>query len=121
MEQGREWSFTLDEDGPFPLVVAVAPEGTPENVRLAVETFIIPFGLKSRAVDNGLRVWRELESEQRTGYSMNTPSASVRRVSASRVALEDMWGQFEDCLIDADEFVGILMSLSAYLKAMEKH
>ncbi|MEU1692477.1 hypothetical protein [Streptomyces hirsutus] len=35
------WSFTVDEDG---MVFVVAPFAVLENVRLAVETLLIPFG-----------------------------------------------------------------------------
>ncbi|MFD6327137.1 hypothetical protein ACFWOL_30835 [Streptomyces sp. NPDC058442] len=46
------WSFTVDEDG---MVFAVAPSGVPENVRLAVETLLVPFGDSVVAVEGYLR------------------------------------------------------------------
>ncbi|MYR39962.1 hypothetical protein GTX14_33890 [Streptomyces sp. SID4944] len=109
------WSFTLDEDD---LVIAEGPAGTEENVRLAFETFILPFGRRAESAETYLREWRRMERESASGYILGTSSASVRRVDAGRIELGDLYGQFETCTMDAQEFEGALESVIRFLKQL---
>ncbi|WP_030062274.1 MULTISPECIES: hypothetical protein [Streptomyces] len=106
------WYFEIDDDE---LVVPVAPSGISENLRLAVETLIIPFGLNAEAVQNYLREWRRMDREFGIGYVLETASASARRVSPADVEISDLYGQFDVCTMRAAEFEAVLEGLSEFL------
>ncbi|MEU3728258.1 hypothetical protein AB0E81_02435 [Streptomyces sp. NPDC033538] len=110
------WSFTVDEDG---MVFVGAPFGVPENVRLAVETVLIPFGDSAAAVEGYLREWRRMAEEFGDDYSLATTSAQVRRVGPDEIELEDMYGQFEDCRMSAHEFERMLGQLVDFLTPLQ--
>ncbi|MFB6906321.1 hypothetical protein ACFCWB_18815 [Streptomyces bacillaris] len=88
------WAFTLDEDN---FVVAEGPVGTEENVRLAFETLIIPFGTQAESAEIYLWEWHNMEREWASGYTLGSPSATVRRIDQERVEVGDLYGQFETC------------------------
>ncbi|MFF9194506.1 hypothetical protein ACF09L_04795 [Streptomyces sp. NPDC014779] len=104
------WSFTVDEDG---MVLVTAPPGVPEDVRLAVETVLIPLGDSAVAVESYLREWRRL-AESGEDYALATTSAQVSRVGPE-VELGDMYGQFENCRMSAEEFERMLRQLVDFL------
>jgi hypothetical protein len=109
------WSFTVDEDG---MVFVVAPAGVPENVRLAVETLLIPFGDSAAAVEGYLREWRRMATEYGDDYSLATTSAQVGRVGPDEIELGDVYGQFEDCRMSAHEFERMLGQLIGFLEPL---
>ncbi|MFG3049856.1 hypothetical protein ACGFZP_02730 [Kitasatospora sp. NPDC048239] len=106
------WEFHTDEDD---MVIVEAPAGTDENLRLAIETLILPFGLSSDAPRTYLQEWHRLAAEDGTGYSLGTAAAGARRTGPDLVEIVDMYGQFEDCTIDARQFEAVLEGLTAYL------
>lgn len=87
-----------------------------ENLRLAVETLIIPFGQHWQAVGNFLKVWRRSEREHGIGYSVSTPGAVVQRISVDTVEICDLYDQFQDVRMPVDEFVALLEDLSATMR-----
>ncbi len=99
------WSFSVDEEG---MVFVVAPSGVPDNVRLAVETVVVPFGDSAAAVSEYLREWRNAAYEFGDHYSLATTSARVPRVGPDEVEFGDLYGQFEDCSMSAREFERLL-------------
>ncbi|MER6769641.1 hypothetical protein ABT389_07745 [Streptomyces bacillaris] len=109
------WSFTLDEDD---LVIAEGPAGTEENVRLAFETFILPFGTRAESAETYLREWRTMEKGWASGYTLGSPSATVRRIDPEQVEVGDLYGQFETCTMSAAEFVGALEDLVRFLRQL---
>ncbi|MGW4027512.1 hypothetical protein [Streptomyces sp. NPDC005009] len=113
----NEWSFTVDEDG---MVFAVAPSGAPENLRLAVETVLIPFGDSVSAAESYLYQWRRMAEEFGDDYALATTSAQVRRVGPDEIELGDMYGQFEDCRMSAHEFERMLGRLIDFLKSLHR-
>lgn len=115
MTNTDEWSFTVDEDG---MVLAAAPSGTPENVRLAVETALIPFGDSVTAAEDYLRQWHRMAEEFGDDYTLATTSAQVRRVGPDEIELGDMYGQFEDCRMGAHEFERMLGRLIDFLGSL---
>ncbi|MET8113865.1 hypothetical protein [Streptomyces prasinus] len=117
MADTDEWSFTVDEDG---MLFAAAPSGAPENVRLAVETVLIPFGDSVAAVEGYLREWRRMAEEFGDDYILATTSAQVRRVGPDEIELNDMFGQFEDCPMSVREFERMLGQLVDFLKSLHR-
>ncbi|MFD5494198.1 hypothetical protein ACFYY3_11085 [Streptomyces sp. NPDC001812] len=117
MTDTDEWSFTVDEDG---MVFAVAPSGVPENVRLAVETLLVPFSDSAVAVEGYLREWRRMAEEFGDDYALSTTSAQVSRVGPDEIELGDMYGQFEDCRMSAHEFERMLGQLIGFLKSLHR-
>ncbi|MFJ2241071.1 hypothetical protein [Streptomyces sp. NPDC087859] len=115
MTDTDEWSFTVDEDG---MVFVVAPSGVPENVRLAVETVLIPFGDSPDSVESYLREWRRMAEELGDDYALATTSAQVKRMGPGEIELGDMYGQFEDCRMSAREFERMLGQLIDFLKSL---
>lgn len=109
------WSFTVDEDG---MVFVVAPSAVPENVRLAVETLLIPFGDSVAAAESYLREWRRMQEEFGDDYSLSTTSAQISRVGPDEIELGDMYGQFEDCRMSVHEFERMLGQLIDFLKSL---
>lgn len=95
MTEADGWSFTLDEDG---MVFVVTPPGVPENVRLAVETVLIPFG---------------------DDYFLAATSAQVRRVGPDEIELGDVYGQFKDCRMSVHGFERMLGRLIDFLKPLQ--
>ncbi|MGW5421872.1 hypothetical protein [Streptomyces sp. NPDC003943] len=108
------WSFAVDEDEE---VIPVAPTGVPENLRLAVETLIVPLGLDAEAARSYLREWRRMYREAGVGHVLGTESASVRRISSDEVEISDFYDVFEDCTMPVAEFEGVLEGLAAFLTA----
>ncbi|WP_055586028.1 hypothetical protein [Peterkaempfera griseoplana] len=112
MSGSTTWSFGVDEDE---AVIPAAPAGTPENLRLAVETLIDPFGLSADATRDYLREWRRMADRFGAGYVLGTPSASVRRTGPGEVEIGDLYGQFQTCRMDAAAFEELLEALIAFL------
>ncbi|MEU2084777.1 hypothetical protein ABZ569_23320 [Streptomyces albus] len=106
------WSFSWS-DGEW-LTSRTPPAD--ENLRLAVETLIIPFGQHWQAVDNFLKVWRKMEREESADYSVSTPGAVVEKISNDAVEICDLYDQFEDVRLPADEFVTLLEDLSVAMR-----
>ncbi|WP_206189230.1 hypothetical protein, partial [Streptomyces prasinus] len=92
--------------------------GAPENVRLAVETVLIPFGDSVAAVEGYLREWRRMAEEFGDDYILATTSAQVRRVGPDEIELGDIYGQFEDCPMSVREFERMLGQLVDFLKSL---
>ncbi|MFJ7192471.1 hypothetical protein [Streptomyces bacillaris] len=109
------WSFALDEDD---FVVAEGPAGTEGNVRLAFETLIIPFGTQAESAETYLREWRKMERDWASGYTLGSPSATVRRIDPEQVEVGDLYGQFETCTMSAAELVGALEDLVRFLRQL---
>ncbi|MFJ3793385.1 hypothetical protein [Kitasatospora sp. NPDC090091] len=108
-----QWAFSLDEDD---MVLVEAPPGIDENLRLAVETLILGFGTGSDDPRSYLREWRRCRAEAGgAAYKLGTSSAGVTRLGPELVEIVDLYGQFEDCTIDATLFEAILEDLAAYL------
>lgn len=99
--QNDEWSFTIDEDG---MVLVGAPSGVSENLRLALETLIIPFGTDVDSVRNYLRQWSRMWREFGVGFSLGTPTATVKREAQDQVEIGDHYKQFETCSMEVAEF-----------------
>ncbi|MFF0435277.1 hypothetical protein ACFYU9_24015 [Streptomyces sp. NPDC004327] len=110
--QEADWSFAIDEDEE---VIPTAPPGIPENVRLAVETLIIPLGLDAEAAESYLREWRAMYREAGVGHILGTESASVERISAGEVEIRDFYGIFENCTLPVTDFEAMLEGLAAFL------
>lgn len=113
---GAGWSLRID-DGEI-LVVSSPPDVT-ANARHAVETLIVPLGLRVSDFENFLEEWRRLEHEFSDEYSITTPSASAVRVSKAEVELQDFWGQFEDCVIESERFEGVIELAVRLLRASD--
>ncbi|MFE2760183.1 hypothetical protein [Streptomyces halstedii] len=107
------WSFTLDEDD---LVIPEGPVGTEENLRIALETLIIPFGTQAESVEIYLREWRKMWQQFGPDYILGTSSAAARRVGPGVVEIEDLYGQFETCKMSVREFESALESMIAFLE-----
>jgi hypothetical protein len=107
------WSFIVDQDG---LVVPEGPTGTDENVRLAFETLVIPFGTQADSVEIYLREWRKMQQDIPGEFVLGTAAATVRAVDSGLVEIGDLYGQFETCMMDRGEFELALMSLVDFLK-----
>ncbi|MGV9263545.1 hypothetical protein ACWDRR_02645 [Kitasatospora sp. NPDC003701] len=106
------WAFHVDEDD---MVVVEAPPGTDENLRLAIETLILPFGLDGDGPRTYLREWHRRAAEAGSGYRLGTAAAGARRSGPDLVEIIDLYNQFDDCAIDARQFEGILERLTAFL------
>ncbi|MFC7266064.1 hypothetical protein [Streptomyces lutosisoli] len=113
------WTFTLDEDEdededwvPFR-----EPAGD-ENLRRAVETLLM--GIASAgAAETYLAAWRADSQRWGSRFSLGTASAAAQRVSSELVRLIDLYGQFEDCDIAADEFEAMLQDYVAAARTAE--
>ncbi|WP_369231188.1 hypothetical protein AB5J56_07215 [Streptomyces sp. R21] len=109
------WTFTLDEDEDW--VPFREPAGD-ENLRRAVETLLM--GIASAgAAETYLAAWRADSQRWGTGFSLGTASATARRASSELVRLIDLYGQFEDCDIAADEFETMLQDHVAAARTAE--
>lgn len=109
------WTFALDEDEDW--VPSRAPAGD-ENVRLAVETMLMGIA-SAKAAEAYLAAWLADSARWGSGFTLSTASAGVERVSAETVRLIDMYGQFEDCDMPADDFEAMLHAYVAAAKAAE--
>ncbi|MCZ9351262.1 hypothetical protein NGM36_15935 [Streptomyces mutabilis] len=107
------WSFAVDQDG---LVIAEGPDGVEENVRLAFETLVIPFGTRAASVEDFLREWRRMTRDLGFGYTLGTSGAAVKRIDADHVEIGDLYGQFETCLMGAGEFENALERMLRFLE-----
>ncbi|MET8827297.1 hypothetical protein ABZX40_15075 [Streptomyces sp. NPDC004610] len=107
------WSFTVDQDG---LVIPEGPTGTDENVRLAFETLVIPFGTQAQIVEIFLREWRKIQQDTSGGFVLGTAAATARAVGGDLVEIGDLYRQFETCMLDRREFELALVSLVDFLK-----
>ncbi|MFJ2873217.1 hypothetical protein [Streptomyces sp. NPDC087298] len=109
------WTFVLDEDEDW--VASRKPAGE-ENLRRAVETLL--YGIASaKAAQVYLAAWRADTQRWGTGFSLSTASAVAERVSAGTVRLIDMYGQFTDCEIAAEEFDALLRVYATTTAAFE--
>ncbi|MFD9795020.1 hypothetical protein ACFWXK_29190 [Streptomyces sp. NPDC059070] len=98
------WTFALDEDEDW---VPSREPAADENLRRAVETLLL--GIASAgAAETYLAAWRADSARWGSGFTLSTASAGAERVSAGTVRLTDLYGQFEDCDIAADEFEAML-------------
>ncbi|GGP60583.1 hypothetical protein [Streptomyces melanogenes] len=109
------WSFTLDEDEDW--VPSREPAGD-ENLRRAVETLLLGIA-SAKAAEAYLAAWRADTERWGSGFSLSTAGAGAERVSAGTVRLVDLYGQFEDCDIAADEFDAMLRDYLAAARAAE--
>lgn len=109
------WTFTLDEDEDW--VPAREPAGD-ENLRRAVETLLMGI-VSAGAAETYLAAWRADSKRWGSGFGLSTMSAGVQRVSSELVRLVDMYGQFEDCDIAADEFEAMLHDYVAAARTAE--
>lgn len=107
------WSFAIDQDD---LVIPEGPTGTRENVRLALETLIIPFGTRAESVEIYLREWRRMWRDFESEYVLGTSSATVKRVDSDRVEIGDLYGQFDTCVMNAEEFECALECVIRFLE-----
>ncbi|MDH6131371.1 hypothetical protein P3T37_000740 [Kitasatospora sp. MAA4] len=110
----QAWSFAVDEDD---FVIAEGPTGTDDNIRLTIETLIIPFGTRAASAETYLREWRRMSREFEHEYTLGTSGASAKRIDASRVEIGDMYGQFETCTMSVDDFERALECLIQFLSA----
>jgi hypothetical protein len=109
------WTFTLDEDDDW---VAAREPADDENLRLAVETLVM--GIASAgAAETYLAAWCADSRRWGSEFSLSTMSAGVERVSAGTVGLVDLYGQFEDCELAAEEFEAMLRDYVATARAAE--
>ncbi|MFD5075422.1 hypothetical protein [Streptomyces sp. NPDC058371] len=109
------WTFTLDEDDDW--VPFRKPAGD-ENLRRAVETLLM--GIASAgAAETYLAAWRADSRRWGSGFGLATASAAAQRVSPELVRLIDLYGQFEDCDIAADEFEAMLQDYAAAARTAE--
>lgn len=115
MVSGVEWEFVLDEDE---IVIMRAPVGTSENLRLALETLVIPFGLRRGAAEDFLEQYWKMEREFQTDYSIGTSSASVKRLSPDLVEFVDFYGQFENCTMGEAEFVNVMVGFGKFIDSL---
>ncbi|MFG3259082.1 hypothetical protein [Streptomyces sp. NPDC048172] len=106
------WSFSWEDEE----WLATRTPPADNNLKLAIETLIVPFGRSWQAVDNYLEVWRNMELEHGAEYSVSTPSAAVERISRDTVEIGDLYDQFEDVRLPVDEFVTLLTDLSAAMR-----
>lgn len=95
------WYFAVDKDD---LVIPEGPVGTEGNVRLALETLIIPFGTRVESAEIYLREWRRMCQDFDFDYVLGTSSATVKRVDSDHVEIGDLYGQFETCIMGVEEF-----------------
>lgn len=107
------WSFAVDEDD---LVIPEGPVGTDENVRLALETLIIPFGARAESAETYLREWRRMWRDFGSDYVLGTSSAAVTRIDSDRAEIGDLYGQFETCTMGVEEFELALECLIDFLE-----
>lgn len=107
-----EWSFTLEPDD---LVVPAGPVGTDENLRLAFETLIIPFGTSPERVLNYLQEWRRMGQEYGSNYILGTSSATVKKLDGGHAEIGDLYGQFTTVTISVECFESALESLVRFL------
>lgn len=101
------WTFVY-QDGIW------CPRRTPvidTNMLRAVETFVLPFGTRAWSVQDCLDMWRSGCERVGIGYGVSTPSAAVERISDEEVELQDRYGQFDNVVMRADEFEGMLLAL----------
>jgi hypothetical protein len=108
--------FSVDEDD---CVVVERTSPKTENLRLAVEVFIDPFGLRARTVDTYIGEWRRSFAEFGADYSLASSSAGVQRVDEHTIRFVALYSQFEDCLMNVTEFETMLPGLADYLRARE--
>ena len=87
-----------------------------ENLQLAVETLIIPLGRHGDRVEQFLKMWHAMEREHGTEYSVSTMSAVAERVSRDTVEIVDLYGQFTDVRLPAEEFVTLMTDLAATMR-----
>ncbi|NED83184.1 hypothetical protein G3I76_24230 [Streptomyces sp. SID11233] len=109
------WTYRIDQDD---FIAAEGPPGTDENVRLALETLVIPFGTSADLAETYLREWRTKEREAAGQvYTLGTPSASVTRIDPERVEIVDLYGQFRTCVARVEEFECAIACLARFLRA----
>ncbi|MGQ4389948.1 hypothetical protein [Streptomyces sp. SAS_270] len=109
------WTFTLDENEDW--VPSRNPAGD-ENLRRAVETLLL--GIASAgAAETYLAAWHADSRRWGLGFSLATASAVAEGVSSELVRLIDLYGQFEDCDIAADEFESMLQDYVAAARTAE--
>ncbi|MEU9450638.1 hypothetical protein [Streptomyces sp. NPDC048277] len=114
VEVGAEvWSYTVEHDD---LVIPVGPAGNEENIRLALETLIIPFGTRAESAEIYLREWRRMWQSFKSEYILGTASATVKRVDSGQVEIGDFYGQFETCIMNVEEFERSLEFLIHFLR-----
>lgn len=106
------WSFAVDQDD---LVIPEGPVGTEENVRLALETLVIPFGTRVENPEIYLREWRRMWRDFESEYVLGTSSATAKRVNSDQVEIGDLYGQFEACIMSVEEFELALECLIYFL------
>lgn len=111
--EGSVWSYTVDQDD---LVIPEGPTGTEENVRLALETLIIPFGTRAESAEIYLREWRRMWQDFKSEYVLGTSSATAKRIDSARVEIGDLYGQFEACTMSSEEFERALESVVHFLQ-----
>ncbi|MGX5181657.1 hypothetical protein ACWKT5_02315 [Streptomyces avermitilis] len=109
------WTFALDEDEDW--VASREPAGD-ENLRRAVETLLLGIA-SAKAAETYLAAWHADSQQWGSGFSLATSSATAERVSTETVRLIDLYGQFQDCDIAADEFGAMLQGYVAAAQAAE--
>lgn len=107
------WTFSVDE---YDSVIPGRDPVSSENLRNAVEVFIDPFGMSAESVSIFEREWRLMHDRYAVDYVLGTDAAAVRRVDEESVRIEDILGQFDDCLMDSKEFEGLIAGLIEFLR-----
>lgn len=110
MTETTRWVFVWDGYFWYPQRIPRADH----NLVQAVDTILTPACDVSRA-DMLVDAWAEGEADGTFPYRIGTEGGIAERVSVREVRLHDLWNQFEDTVIAADEFTGML---DAYANAL---
>ncbi|MEU8134127.1 hypothetical protein [Streptodolium elevatio] len=110
MTETTRWVFVWDGYFWYPQRI---PRADP-NLVTAVDTILTPACDVERA-DMLVDAWAENEANGVLPCRIGTEGGIAERVSAREVRLQDLWNQFEDTVMAADEFAGVL---DAYAHAL---